>query len=81
MKIVNIIHNDRKYDLEITEKDYWKSLSPEEKDNFEANGQFQYEGRLFYITKSGKRITVPSFTVEGASIEYIQQEVNNWLES
>lgn len=79
MKSVNIIHNDRKYDLEITEKDCWKHLSQKEKDTFEANAQFQYEGRLFYIAKHGRRLPIPSFYVEGGSEDYIKQQVDKWL--
>ena len=81
MKTIDIIYNNKKYELEITEKAEWNNLTQEQKNKYEANGQYQYEGKLFYITKSNKRLTVPSFTVEGASEEYIHQEVNNWLEN
>lgn len=79
--MITITQNNKTYELEIIEKPFWNSLTKEQQEEYESNGQYQYEGKLFYVAKHGKRLTVPSFTVEGASIDYIKQEVNSWLQN
>lgn len=66
------------YKLEIKTKDYWKNLSFEEKQRYENDGIFEYEGKLFYEYRPNKFVETECY-IEGGSEHYIEQEVRNWL--
>lgn len=67
-----------RYKLEIKTKDYWKDLSFEERREYEDNGTFEYEGKLFYEYRPNKFVETECY-IEGGSEQYIEQEVRNWL--
>ena len=52
--------NDR-FELEITSKEYWKDLSYSERREYEDNGQFEFEGRLYYMKEDNDRVKIDDF--------------------
>ena len=70
--------NDR-FELEITSKEYWKDLSYNERREYEDSGQFEFEGRLYYMKGDNDKVKIDDFYEEGGSKDYIIAEANNWL--